>query len=152
MQRHNGLQVFLGILISLAAIAAHGEQPPGAPAPTSQTDAVKETFNNRAFEYQSRLLARRDGFCVDRWTYPSPVATSVEQNNTIRADFYLPDDIRPGDGKRPAIIVLHVLDGDMRLTDVACSVLARRGVVAVGGENRDGSGCLSSRFPPPLDF
>jgi hypothetical protein len=131
MQRHNGLQVFLGILISLVVIAAHGAQPSSAPMPTSQTYAVKDTYNNRAFEYQSRLLARRDGFCVYRWTYPSPVATSVEQNNTIRADFYLPDDIRPGDCKRPAIIVLHVLDGDMRLTDVACSVLARRGVPAV---------------------
>ena len=131
MQRHNGLYVFLGILISLAATAVHAAEPSSAPAPTSQTFAVKETFNNRAFEYQSRLLERRDGFCVYRWTYPSPVATSVEQNNTIRADFYLPDDIRPGDRNRPAIIVLHVLDGDMRLTDVACSVLARRGVVAV---------------------
>jgi hypothetical protein len=126
-----GLQVFLGILISLAAIAAHAAQPSSAPAPTSQAYAVKDTFNNRAFEYQSRLLERRDGFSVYRWTYPSPVATSVEQNNTIRADFYLPDDIRPGDSNRPAIIVLDVLDGDMRLTDVACAVLARRRVVAV---------------------
>ena len=57
--------------------------------------------------------------------------TPIEQNNTIRADFYLPDDIKRGDSQRPAIIVLHVLDGDMRLTDVACSVLARRGVPAI---------------------
>ena len=131
MQRHNWPRASFGILIYLAAAVAHGAQPSGKPSQTTQTCAVKETYNNRPFEYQARLAARRDGFRVYRLTYPSPVSTPVEQNNTIRADFYLPDDINRGDSKRPAIIVLHVLDGDMRLTDVACSVLARRGVPAI---------------------
>ena len=54
-----------------------------------------------------------------------------ECNNTVKADLYLPDGMKPGDAKRPAAITLHVLNGDTRVNDLACSLLALRGLPAV---------------------
>ena len=102
------------------------------------------------------FLEQRDGFRVYRMTYPSPVATAVEQNNTVRASFYLPDNIAPASAKRPAVIVLHILNGDMRVTDVACSVLARRGIPAIMptlpyyGERAKAEGWDALLREPPL--
>lgn len=118
------------VMVAVAAVA-HGAEPAPAPAATPQTFSVADTYNQKPFEYRMTLVDQRDGFRVYRMTYPSPVATAVEQNNTVRANFYLPDNIAPGSAKRPAVIVLHILNGDMRVTDVACSVLARRGIPAI---------------------
>ena len=123
--------VLTWIAVCMAALAARGAEPTSAPPQTPQTFTVSETYNKTPFDYQMKLLAQRNGFRVYRLTYPSPVVTPVEQNNTIRADYYLPDNIKPGSSKRPAVITLHVLNGDMRPTDVACSVLAMRGIPAV---------------------
>jgi len=96
-----------------------------------ETVTVSQTFDKRPFRYRISPLAERPGYHVYRLTYPSPVATPVQQNNTVPADFYLPDGIRPGDPKRPAVICLHILDGNTPLTDVVCSVLAARGIPAI---------------------
>lgn len=128
MRLLNGCLAFVCILSFVISCRAYGDEASTVPL---QTVAVAKTYNNRPFDYQMRLLARRDGFCVYRLTYPSPVETSVKQNNTVFADFYLPNDLKSDGSRRPAVVMLHVLDGDMRLTDVACSMLVRRGIVAV---------------------
>ncbi len=143
------------VVVALAAVT-HGAEPTPVPASTSLTFSVAETYNEKPFEYRMTLLDQRDGFRVYRMTYPSPVVTAVEQNNTIRADFYLPDDITPESMKRPAVIVLHILNGDMRVTDVACSVLARRGILAIMptlpyyGERAKAEGWDALLREPPL--
>ena len=38
------------------------------------------------------LLAEKAGYRVYRLTYPSPVVTPVEQNNTVPADYYVLSD------------------------------------------------------------
>lgn len=147
-----------GGLIFVVAVAAvmHGAEPTPVSAPTSLTFSVVETYNQKPFEYRMTLLDQRDGFRVYRMTYPSPVATAVEQNNAVRADFYLPDNITPESAKRPAVIVLHILNGDMRVTDVACSVLARRGILAIMptlpyyGERAKAEGWDALLREPPL--
>ena len=47
------------------------------------------------------------------------------------ADYYVPHGIKPGDAQRPAVICLHILDGNEPLTDLMCSVLAGRGIPAI---------------------
>jgi dienelactone hydrolase len=92
--------------------------------------AVRNTFDNQNFTYLERPLAERPGYKILRLKYPSPMTTAVEQNNTVPADYYLPDGIKPGDPKRPAVICLHILDGNDALTDLLCSSLAARGIPA----------------------
>ena len=96
-----------------------------------ETVAVSKTFNNAPFDYTQRLLAQRAEFRIFRLTYPSPVVSPLVQNNTVPADYYVPNGIRPGGAKRPAVICLHILDGNEPLTDLVCSMLAKRGIPAI---------------------
>lgn len=143
------------VMVAVAAVA-QGAEPILAPPSAPLTFSVAETYNQKPFEYRMTFLEQRDGFRVYRMTYPSPVATAVEQNNTVRASFYLPDNIAPASAKRPAVIVLHILNGDMRVTDVACSVLARRGIPAIMptlpyyGERAKAEGWDALLREPPL--
>lgn len=121
-------RVLTSIAIVAVALAARGAEPTSAP---SQAFSVAETYNQKPFDYQMKLSAERHGYRVYRVTYASPIVTEVEPNNTISADLYLPDNIKPGDPKRPAVINLHVLNGNMQATDLACSMLAMRGIPAV---------------------
>jgi isopenicillin-N N-acyltransferase like protein len=116
----------VGLVISLSACwPAHAAELP------TETIAVAKTYNKAPFDYHIRPLAERPRFRVYRLTYPSPVVTALVQNNTIPADYYVPNDIRPGDPKRPAVICLHILDGNEPLTELVCSVLANRGIPAI---------------------
>lgn len=110
----------------LTVLAAYGDE-----VGSTQKLNVSETYNQKPFEYQMKLLAKRDGFRIYRVTYPSPVTTSLEQNNTVKADYYVPEGLNSNTTKRPAVVMLHILNGDMRVTDVACSVLAKRGIPAI---------------------
>jgi dienelactone hydrolase len=98
---------------------------------SGQSLLVPNTCDNRPFAYSEKLLAERPGYKILRWRYPSPIHSAVEQNNAIPADYYLPDGIRPGDAGRPAVICLHILDGNDALTDLLCSALAARGIPAL---------------------
>ena len=98
---------------------------------------VEKGSDNGAFNYRIRFLSQRNGYRVYEIKYASPVKTAVEQNNTVTADYYLPDGFMPGDSKpsdsprRPAVICLPILDGNGALNDLVCSVLALRGVPAI---------------------
>ena len=98
---------------------------------------VEKGSDNGAFNYRIRFLSQRNGYRVYEIKYASPVKTAVEQNNTVTADYYLPDGFMPGDSKpsdsphRPAVICLSILDGNGALNDLVCSVLALRGVPAI---------------------
>lgn len=102
-----------------------------AAEPPAETVRVSTTYNNAPFDYQIRLLSSRAQFRIYRLTYPSPVVTSLAQNNTIPADYYIPNGIQPGEPRRPAVICLPILDGNEPLTDLVCSVLASRGIPAI---------------------
>jgi dienelactone hydrolase len=96
-----------------------------------QTVPVSQTYNDSPFSYRVLSREAKAGFSVYRLSYPSPVVTRAPQNNTIPAEYYLPDGLRPGDPRRPAVICLHILDGNMELVRTTCSVLASRGVPAM---------------------
>ncbi len=102
------------------------------PAAETKTVSVSKTYNNAPFDYRIRLESERPEFSVYRLTYPSPVVTALEQNNTVPADYYLPKGISPADAKNyPAVICLHILDGNEPLTELMCSMLAKRGIPAI---------------------
>ena len=60
-------------------------------------------------------------------TFPSPVVTPQASNNTVHAEFYR----SKRDGRRPAVIVLHILGGDFPLSRLFCNRLAQQGVSAL---------------------
>jgi dienelactone hydrolase len=81
-----------------------------------------------SFGYEARALGI-DSKTLEVWdvTFPSPVKTPHERNNTVHCEFYEPR----GKTKTPAVVVLHILGGDFELSRLFCNALAQRGVAAL---------------------
>ena len=80
------------------------------------------------FDWQSqRLETITDHFEVWNVTFPSPVTTSEELNNTVHCEYYR----TRLSGQRPAVVVLHILGGDFALSRLFCNALAQHGVHAL---------------------
>jgi cephalosporin-C deacetylase-like acetyl esterase len=60
-------------------------------------------------------------------TFPSPVTTSQANNNTVHCEFFCPLQA----GKKPAVVVLHILGGDFDLSRLFCRALASNGVAGL---------------------
>ncbi|NOY43479.1 MAG: prolyl oligopeptidase family serine peptidase [Planctomycetes bacterium] len=134
-------QSFLGAVVSLCCLTLAVQQTSGQVSASGTKAAgskekvkeilVKKTFNNDPFSVQIRKTATKRGYRIFRLTYPSPVVTAHEPNNTVPADYYLPDGVEPDDPGRPAVICLHILNGNYELVRMLCSSLAQRGVPAI---------------------
>jgi len=92
---------------------------------------VTKSFNNDPFRVLLRQTASKRGYRIYRLTYPSPVETAHKPNNTVPADYYLPDGMEPGSPRRPAVVCLHILNGNYELVRMLCTSLAQRGVPAI---------------------
>ena len=93
--------------------------------------SVSKTFDGKPFAYRIDSRAERSGYWVYRLSYPSPVVTPVPQNNTVPAEYYVPSSVHAGEPKRPAVICIHILDGNMELVRMTAAVLASHGVPAI---------------------
>jgi cephalosporin-C deacetylase-like acetyl esterase len=60
-------------------------------------------------------------------TFPSPVVTPEVNNNTVHCEFFR----SKAAGRRPAVVVLHILGGDFDLARLFARVLAHNGVHAL---------------------
>lgn len=112
----------------------------GLPSPARAADEasqfpqvvhVSQTFDSQPFEYRILDRTEKTGYVVYRLTYPSPRVTSVLQNNTIPAEYYVPAGLKPSDPPRPAVICLHILDGNLELVRLTSSVLASHGIPSI---------------------
>ena len=85
-----------------------------------------------------RLEAARFAYVMDRvettprydvWSvrFPSPIVTPDPENNTVHANYFRPNVT----GKRPAVIVLHILGADFALARYLAARLADQGVAAL---------------------
>lgn len=59
--------------------------------------------------------------------FPSPVVSATPENNTAWCEYYR----CRGEAKRPAVVVLHILDGRFRESRMICHYLAARGIDCV---------------------
>ena len=64
---------------------------------------------------------------ISKITFPSPIKTTSEQNNTVHCEYYRPKSDKPV----PAVIVLHILGGDFPLARVFANMFAEHGVAAL---------------------
>lgn len=98
--------------------------------PTEAEGQVAERFRlgARAFEWQAtRLHEVENNFEIWDVRFPSPVKTAEEANNTVHCEYFR--SLRGG--KRPAVVVLHILGGDFPLSRLFCNTLAQHGVHAL---------------------
>ncbi len=117
-------------LSSLPVLSA--EPTPGASPPTETcTVPAAQSFDGQAFAYRLQLQSEQPRHRRYAVTYPSPLKTALESNNTVPAEYYVPANLAPADPRRPAVIVLHILNGNYELERMLCTVLAENGVPAI---------------------
>ncbi len=64
---------------------------------------------------------------VSKVTFPSPVVTPHENNNTVHCEYFA----STAPGQKPGVIVLHILGGDFDLARLFCRALAAKNVNAL---------------------
>jgi dienelactone hydrolase len=96
-------------------------------APTES--AVPEQFrlNDAEFGYEIEPRLETATYSVSSVRFPSPIVTPDVANNTVHAEYFRPK----VDGKRPAVVVLHILGADFALSRYLAARLADRGVAAL---------------------
>jgi len=112
--------------------------------------SVPERFRLDAdvFSYELRLVLTESRYTVSKLTFPSPIETPDVVNNTVHAEYFAPLGY---EGKRPAVIVLHILGADFPLSRYMAARLADRGVAALFvklpyyGERRPAQGAPSTK-------
>ncbi len=137
--------------IERGTVRVENEPPLGARATTLL--AWVTTFD---YEMSLKSDSTITGISVSHLTFPSPVKSKYDENNTVHAEFYRPH----GDGPFPAVIVLDILAGDQALARSMSSLLAQNHVAALFvqmayyGPRRPKEGnvrLLSSNIPRTLE-
>jgi dienelactone hydrolase len=97
------------------------------PNPAEAT--IPELFRLPEATYKFELESVREtpNYSVLKLRFPSPIETRDPANNTVHAEYFRPK----GPGKRPAVVVLHILGADFALSRYYCARLADRGVAAL---------------------
>jgi dienelactone hydrolase len=112
-------------LLTLAGVE-HGEADF---RPTPAEAAVPELFRlpPSRFGFEIEPIRETPGYSVAKLRFPSPIESPDAVNNTVHCEYFRPI----GPGKRPAVIVLHILGADFALSRYYAARLADRGVAAL---------------------
>ena len=92
-------------------------------------ESVPERFRLDERPFTARSLVVYDHARIRKYdvTFPSPVTTASERNNTVHAEYFQPQ----GAGPFPAVVVLHILGGDFPLSRTVANYLAQNEVAAL---------------------
>ena len=115
-------------IVALLAVAGV-ERGEAAFRPTTTESAVPELFRLPAATFGFELEPVRDspGYSVAKLRFPSPIESPDPSNNTVHCEYFRPK----GPGKRPAVVVLHILGADFALSRYYAARLADKGVAAL---------------------
>ena len=97
--------------------------------PTAAEASVPALYQLPAatYRYEFEPVLDEPRYAVAKVRFPSPVVSPFEVNNTVHAEYFRPK----GDGKRPAVVVLHILGADFALARYYAARLASGGVGAL---------------------
>ncbi len=130
------LTLAIVLLAGWTAASAHAGEilPPRSGtihyAPPQGDERVEPRFRLKQHEFafeQKPIAAATEQISLWTVTFPSPVTTPYEHNNTVHCEYFLPASDKPV----PAVIVLHILGGDFNLSRLFCAGLAEKGVAAL---------------------
>jgi len=117
------------VILLLAFVALEPEQGQARFRPTPLEGQIPERFRLAAaeFSYVLEPIRREDSYTVAALRFESPIRSPDPENNTVHAEYFHPD----AAGRRPAVVVLHILGADFALSRYVCARLAQRGVAAL---------------------
>ncbi|MEW4567097.1 alpha/beta hydrolase [Tautonia sp. JC769] len=115
------------LLLAIVLSTSHQGEVTVSPDPEEAT--VPELFRiaPSTFGFDLRILRQTPRYVVSKLTFPSPVVSPDPQNNTVHAEYFQPR----CPGKRPAVVVLHILGADFALSRYLAARLAEEGVAAL---------------------
>jgi dienelactone hydrolase len=115
------------LLLAAVALAA---DPVKFESTDSATTPERFRLASHDFPVESKpwLTLTQSGVTVSKVTFPSPVTTKHDANNTVHAEYYRPTESA---GKRPAVLVLDILDGSARVARSEAVWLAQHGIPAL---------------------
>lgn len=119
-----------GILLVLAGLVSGSpERGQAAFRPTSAEARVPEPFRLAAaeFTYVREPIREEPAYTVSTVRFASPIVTPDPENNTVHAEYFAPRT----PGRRPAVVVLHILGADFALSRYVAARLAQGGVAAL---------------------
>ena len=108
-------------------IPLHGEV---AFQPAAVESSVPQPFRLEAqtFGYELQPVLQTPRYIVSLLRFPSPITSPDAENNVVHAEFFEPVGFA---GKRPAVVVLHILGSDFPLSRYMAARLADQGVAAL---------------------
>jgi dienelactone hydrolase len=99
--------------------------------PVCDQKTVPESYRLEAHQFDFELeQAKPLPLCkatLYRLRFPSPVVTETPENNTVHAEYYLPE----GKGPFPCVIVLDITGGDQSLSRTISMCLAQNRIAAL---------------------
>jgi len=119
-----------------------------APGPLESSVPERFRLDAGVYSYELKPVLTESRYTVSKLTFPSPIETPDVVNNTVHAEYFAPVGY---EGKRPAVIVLHILGADFPLSRYMAARLADRGVAALFvklpyyGERRPSQGAPSTK-------
>ena len=119
-----------GVLWSLLLLGLRGWRGRRFPSDAAGILGSGSRFGSspEAFRYQLQPVMATPRYTVSRLTFPSPVVTPDPENNVVHAEFFDPVGFK---GRRPGVVVLHILGADFPLSRYIASRLADQGVAAL---------------------
>jgi dienelactone hydrolase len=121
----------ISFALSVPALAADPERGTLKVPADDAKAAIAERY--RLADYQGeytltlRYNLRHSGVTVYDLTFPSPVKSAVPENNTVYAQFFVPNT----PGKHPATVVLDIMQGNQFIARGESMWLAQNGVAAL---------------------
>jgi len=99
--------------------------------PSAIEKDIPAGYQLKAFDFPFEMKPTRElpvsGVEIFSLTFPSPVKSPFETNNTVHAQYYKPK----GDGPFPAVIVLEILAGGEELCEAVGLILAQHKIAAL---------------------
>lgn len=120
----------LCLAAALAGATAMAQEGQVTYLPPTGDDTTPPHFRLDAheFPYQQQMLSTSSpNIEISLLTFPSPVVTDNQYNNTVHCEYFRPTSAGP----HPAVVVLHILGGDFDLSRIFCRQMAHNGVAAL---------------------
>ncbi len=125
------LSFVLSFMLGLSRAKADDLQVVFQPVVDDGQAGIPARFRLGAHEFQYQQQARPSIWGKELKlfdvTFPSPVVTEFACNNQVSCEYFAP----VGEGRRPGVVVLHILGGDFELSRLCCRTLAFQGIGAL---------------------
>jgi len=119
----------LGRLILPVFLAACGAIGQEQVAPERITVPAERSFGGQAFTYERVFREKLKNHLIYDVRFPSPVVSPHEANNTVPGELFVPAGATR-DGTFPAVLCMHILNGNFELSRMLCTRLSESGVIA----------------------